>query len=119
MKTIDEIVDIMHSPESSDSSVLWAGSKFDALSKEEVQSLYQRGKISLEELERHPAFEQNTGDICPKNCPCCADELVALKVWGEWNYYLCESCKAIYDYKGNNLNEEDTKNILLSELSII
>lgn len=50
MKTIDEIIDIMHSPESSDSAVLWAGSKFDALSKEEVQSLYQRGKISLEEL---------------------------------------------------------------------
>lgn len=43
MKTIDEIIDIMHSPESSDSAVLWAGSKFDALSKEEVQSLYQRG----------------------------------------------------------------------------
>ena len=33
MKTIDEIIDIMHSPESSDSAVLWAGSKFDALSK--------------------------------------------------------------------------------------
>lgn len=31
MKTIDEIIDIMHSPESSDSAVLWAGSKFDAL----------------------------------------------------------------------------------------
>lgn len=50
MKTIDEIIDIMHSPESSDSAVLWAGSKFDALSKEEVQSLNQKGKISLEEL---------------------------------------------------------------------
>lgn len=63
MKTIDEIIDIMHSPESSDSAVLWAGSKFDALSKEEVQSLYQRGKISLEELERHPAFEQSTENM--------------------------------------------------------
>lgn len=31
MKTIDEIIDIMHSTESSDSAVLWAGSKFDAL----------------------------------------------------------------------------------------
>ena len=57
MKTIDEIIDIMHSPESSESAVLWAGSRFDALSKEEVQNLYQRGKISLEELERHPAFD--------------------------------------------------------------
>ncbi len=61
---------------------------------------------------------KSDGDICPQNCPCCADELVVLKVWGEWNYYLCESCKAIYDYKGNKLNEEDTKQIL-SELSII
>lgn len=41
---------------------------------------------------------KSDGDICPKSCPCCADELVVLKVWGEWNYYLCESCKAIYDY---------------------
>lgn len=57
MKTIDEIIDIMYSPESSESAVLWAGSRFDALSKEEVQNLYQRGKISLEELERHPAFD--------------------------------------------------------------
>lgn len=57
MKTIDEIIDIMHSPDSSESAVLWAGSKFDALSKEEVQSLYQRGKISLEELESHPSFD--------------------------------------------------------------
>lgn len=112
MKTIDEIIDIMHSPESSDSAVLWAGSKFDTLLKEEVQSLYQRGKISLEELERHPTSEQGTGDICPKNSPCCSDVLVVLKAWGEWNYYLCESCKAIYDYKGNKLNEEDTKQIL-------
>ena len=39
-------------------------------------------------------------------------EKAVLKVWGEWNYYLCESCKAIYDYKGNKLNEEDTKQIL-------
>ena len=60
---------------------------------------------------------KSDGDICPTNCPCCADELVVLKAWGEWNYYLCESCKAIYDYKGNKLNEEDTKQIL-SELSI-
>lgn len=29
----------MHSPESSDSAVLWAGSKFDALSKEEYKVL--------------------------------------------------------------------------------
>ena len=65
MKTIDEIIDIMHSSESSDSAVLWAGAKFDALSKEEVQSLYQRGKISLEELENHPAFEEPPGDLCP------------------------------------------------------
>ena len=57
MKTIDEIIDIMHSPESSESAVLWAGSRFDALSKEEVQNLYQRGKISLEELERHPVID--------------------------------------------------------------
>ena len=57
MKTIDEIIDIMHSPDSSESAVLWAGSKFDALSKKEVQSLYQRGIISLGELERHPAFD--------------------------------------------------------------
>ena len=70
MKTIDEIIDIMHSPESSDSAVLWAGSNFDALSKEEVQSLYQRGKISLEELERHPAFEQSTENMHPKGYPC-------------------------------------------------
>lgn len=40
MKTIDEIIDIMHSPESSDSAVLWAGSmhyqrkKFKAFTKE-------------------------------------------------------------------------------------
>lgn len=71
MKTIDEIIDIMHSPESSDSAVLWAGSKFDALSKEEVQSLYLRGKISLEELERHPTSEQH-----PKGSPCCTNGLV-------------------------------------------
>ena len=57
MKTIDEIIDIMHSPDSSESAVLWAGSKFDALSKEEVQDLFQRGKISLDELERHPAVD--------------------------------------------------------------
>ena len=112
MKTIDEIIDIMHSPESSDSAVLWAGSKFDALSKEDVQSLYQRGKISLEELKRHPTSEQSIGDVYPKSCPCCTNELVVLKVWDEWNYYLCESCKAIYDYKGNKLNEEDTKKLL-------
>lgn len=54
MKTIDEIIDIMHSPESSESAVLWAG-----LSKEEVQNLYQRGKISLEELERHPVIDSS------------------------------------------------------------
>ena len=59
MKTIDEIIDIMHSPESSESAVLWAGSRFDVLSKEEVQSLYQRGKISLEELERHPVIDSS------------------------------------------------------------
>ena len=47
----------MHSPDSSESAVLWAESKFDALSKEEVQDLFQRGKISLDELERHPAFD--------------------------------------------------------------
>mgnify|MGYP004715460773 FL=1 len=76
MKTIDEIIDIMHSPESSDSAVLWAGSKFDALSKEEVQSLYLRGNISLEELERHPTSEQSTGDMHPKGSPCCANGLV-------------------------------------------
>lgn len=76
MKTIDEIIDIMHSPESSDSAVLWAGSKFDALSKEEVQSLYLRGKISLEELERHPTSEQSTGDMHPKAPPCCTNGLV-------------------------------------------
>lgn len=76
MKTIDEIIDIMHSPESSDSAVLWAGSKFDALSKEEVQSLYLRGKISLEELERHPTSEQSTGDTHPKGSPCCTNGLV-------------------------------------------
>lgn len=57
MKTIDEIIDIMHSPDSSESAVLWAGSKFDALSKEEVQDLFQRRKINLDELERHPAFD--------------------------------------------------------------
>lgn len=114
MKTIDEIIDVMHSPESSDSAVLWAGSKFDALSKEEVQNLYQRGKISLEELESHPTSEQNTGDICPKSCTCCGDVLVVLKVCGEWNYYLCENCKAVYDYKGNKLNEEDTKNLFVT-----
>ena len=57
MKTIDEIIDIMHSSESSDSAVLWAGAKFDALPKEAVQSLFQKGKISLDELERHPAFD--------------------------------------------------------------
>lgn len=57
MKTIDEIIDIMHSPDSSESAVLWAGSKFDALSKEEVQDLFQRGKINLDELEIHPAFD--------------------------------------------------------------
>lgn len=57
MRTIDEIIDIMHSPDSSESAVLWAGSKFDALSKEEVQDLFQRGKINLDELERHPAFD--------------------------------------------------------------
>ena len=112
MKTIDEMIDIMHSPESSDSAVLWAGSKFDALSKEDVQSLYQRGKISLEELKRHPTSEQSIGDVYPKSCPCCTNELVVLKVWDEWNYYLCENCKAIYDYKGNKLNEEDTKKLL-------
>lgn len=112
MKTIDKIIDIMHSPESSDSAVLWAGSKFDALSKEDVQSLYQRGKISLEELKRHPTSEQSIGDVYPKSCPCCTNELVVLKVWDEWNYYLCENCKAIYDYKGNKLNEEDTKKLL-------
>lgn len=76
MKTIDEIIDIMHSPESSDSAVLWAGSKFDALSKEEVQSLYLRGKISLEVLERHPTSEQSTGDMHPKGSPCCTNGLV-------------------------------------------
>lgn len=59
MKTIDEIIDIMHSPESSESAVLWAGSRFDALSKEEVQNLYQRGKISLEEQERHPVIDSS------------------------------------------------------------
>jgi hypothetical protein len=140
MKTIDEIIDIMHSPESSDSAVLWAGSKFDALSKEEVQNLFLRGKISLEELENHPthvqskddlkraisaqkllagiendikaAYKSKVGDICPKSCHYCADELVVLKVWNEWNYYLCKSCKAVYDYKGNKLCEEDAKQIL-------
>lgn len=76
MKTIDEIIDIMHSPESSDSAVLWAGSKFDALSKKEVQSLYLRGKISLEELERHPTSEQSTGYMHPKSSPCCTNGLV-------------------------------------------
>ena len=95
MKTIDEIIDIVHSPESSDSAVLWAGSKFDALSKEDVQSLYQRGKISLEELKRHPTSEQSIGDVYPKSCPCCTNELVVLKVWDEWNYYLCENSKSI------------------------
>ena len=76
MKTIDEIIDIMHSPESSDSAVLWAGSKFNSLSKEEVQNLYQRGKISLEELERHPSSEQSTVSMHPKSSPCCANRLV-------------------------------------------
>lgn len=76
MKTTDKIIDIMHSPESSDSAVLWAGSKFDALSKEEVQSLYQRGKISLEELERHPTSEQGTGNMHPKGYPYCANGLI-------------------------------------------
>jgi hypothetical protein len=107
MKTIDEIIDIMHSPDSSESAVLWAGAKFDALSKEEVQSLYQRGKISLEELENHPA----TGDICPKNCPKCGQELTIVKVWGEWNYYLCESCKSAFNYKGLELSPKDKQRI--------
>ena len=80
MKTIDEIIDIMHSPESSDSAVLWAGSKFDALSKEEVQSLYQRGKISLEELERHPAFEQSTENMHPKGYPCAPMDLSLIHI---------------------------------------
>lgn len=112
MKTIDEIIDIMHSPDSSESAVLWAGAKFDALSKEEVQSLYQRGKISLEELENHPAFEEMAGDICPKNCPKCGQELMIVKVWDKWNYYLCENCKSAFNYKGLELNQKDTKKIL-------
>ena len=111
MKTTDEIIDIMHSSESSDNAVLWAGSKFGALSKEEVKSLYQRGKISLEELENHPAFEKMTGDICPKNCPKCGQELTIVKVWGEWNYYLCESCKSAFNYKGLELNPKDKQRI--------
>ena len=55
---------------------------------------------------------KSDGDICPTNCPCCADELVVLKVWGEWNYYLCESCKAIYDYKGNTERRRYQTNII-------
>lgn len=112
MKTIDEIIDIMHSSESSDSAVLWAGAKFDALSKEEVQSLYQRGKISLEELENHPAFEEPPGDLCPDHCPKCGQELTIVKVWGEWNYYLCKNCKSAFNYKGLELNQKDTQKIL-------
>lgn len=66
------------------------------------------GKRSLEELENHPA----TGDICPKNCPKCGQELTIVKVWGEWNYYLCESCKSAFNYKGVELNTKDNQRIL-------
>lgn len=55
---------------------------------------------------------KSDGDICPKNYPCCSDVLVVLKAWGEWNYYLCENCKTVYDYKGNKLCEEDAKQVL-------
>ena len=40
---------------------IWEGKKLtvekEKLSKEEVQDLFQRGKINLDELERHPAFD--------------------------------------------------------------